>query len=130
MAYPVRFNKTKAEAWLGAIGAGQNIRCPDGGCGLYDMVTLAGVCLSGVMSHGPVAYQAGKEQFEQLPPEHREAREDTFEKDLFAAILICAQMAFAIRADEYDHQFEDEVTALVYMDGVEKIMHPLARVKK
>ena len=94
------------------------------------MLTLAGVCMMGVMTHGPVRYELDKEQYDQLPSEHREASEQTFEKDLFAAITFCAQLAFAIRDAEYDAQFEQVVKALVYLDGDEKVIRAITGVKE
>jgi hypothetical protein len=64
-----------------------------------------------------------------LPPEHREASEETFEKDLFAAITYCAQLAFAVRDEDYDEQFEEVVKAIVYMDGDQKVVRALAGVR-
>ena len=84
------FDKNKAEEWLDALSSGTDMRCPDGGWGVSDMLTLAGVCMMGVMTHGPIRYQLEKAQYDQLPSEHREASEETFEKDLFAAITFCA----------------------------------------
>jgi hypothetical protein len=55
MAYPVKFDKGKVEGWLRAVGQGGDIRGPEGGWGVYDMLGLAGVCLAGVMSNGPIA---------------------------------------------------------------------------
>ena len=108
MAYPVTFDKDKAEEWSDALAHSMDMRCPDGGWGVYDMLTLAGVCMMGVMTHGPISYQLDKSHYEQLPSEHREASEETFEKDLFAAISFCAQLAFAIRDAEYDAQFDQQ----------------------
>jgi len=129
MAYPVTFDKDKAEEWSDALAHSMDMRCPDGGWGVYDMLTLAGVCMMGVMSHGPIRYQLDKEHYDQLPSEHREASEETFEKDLFAAIAFCAQLAFAIRDAEYDAQFQQVVKALVYLDGDEKKARPITGFK-
>jgi hypothetical protein len=129
MAYPVTFDKDKAEEWSDALAHSCDMRCPDGGWGVYDMLTLAGVCMMGVMSQGPIRYQLEKGQYDKLPSEHREASEVTFEKDLFAAITFCAQLAFAIRDAEYDAQFEHVVKALVYLDGDEKGVRAITGVK-
>jgi hypothetical protein len=129
MAYPVTFNKDKAEEWSDALAHSIDMRCPDGGWGVYDMLTLAGVCMMGVMTHGPIRYQLDKANYDQLPSEHREASEETFEKDLFAAITFCAQLAFAIRDAEYDAQFEQVVKAFVYIDGDEKVVRAITGVK-
>ena len=129
MAYPVSFDKEKAEEWSDALAHSCDMRRPDGGWGVYDMLTLAGVCMMSVMTHGPIRYQLDKEQYDQLPSEHREASEVTFEKDLFAAITFCAQLAFAIRDAEFDAQFEQVVEALVYLDGDRKVIRPITGVK-
>jgi hypothetical protein len=129
MAYPVTFDKGKVEDWLRSVGEGGDLRCPERGWGIYDMLCLAGVCFAGVMSNGPIAYQLGKEQYEQMPAEHREAREETFENDLTAAILFCAQLALAIQDGEYDQRYEPILKALVYMQGDQRIVRALAGVK-
>ena len=129
MAYPVTFDKDKAEEWSDALAHGSDMRCHDGGWGVYDMLTLAGVCMMGVMTHGPIRYQLNKEQYDQMPPEHREASEATFEKDLSAAITFCAHLAFAIRDNDYDAQFEQVVKAFVYMDGDAKAIRPITGIK-
>jgi hypothetical protein len=90
------------------------------------MLTLAGVCMMGVMTYGPISYQLDKTHYDQLPSEHREATEETFEKDLFAAITFCAQLAFDA---EYDAQFEHVVKAFIYMDGDKKVIRPISGVK-
>ena len=112
MAYPVTFDKDKAEEWSDALAHGMDMRCRDGGWGVYDMLTLVGVCMMGVMTHGPISYQLDKAHYDQLPSEHREASEETFEKDLFAAISFCAQLVFAIRDEDYDAQFDHVVEAM------------------
>jgi hypothetical protein len=128
MAYPVSFDKGKAEEWSDALAHSLDMRCP-GGWGLYDMLTLAGVCMMGVMSNGPISYQLDKAHINQLPSEHREASEETFEKDLFAVITFCAELAFAIRDERYDARFEQVVKALVYIDGDEKVVRPISGIK-
>jgi hypothetical protein len=130
MAYPVTFEKDKAEEWSDALAHSLDLRHPDGGWGVYDMITLAGVCMMGVMSNGPIRYKLDKARYDQLPSEHREASEETFEKDLHAAISFCSQLAFAIRHDEYDAQFEQVVKAFVYMDGDEKVIRPVTGIKE
>jgi hypothetical protein len=41
-----------------------------------------------------------KAQYDQMPAEHREAREETFEADLTAAVLFCAQLVLAVMDGE------------------------------
>jgi hypothetical protein len=130
MAYPVTFDKDKAKEWLDALTSNSDMRCPDGAWGVYDMLTLAGVCMMGVMSHGPIHYQLDKAHYDQLPSEHREASEETFERDLFGAITFCAQLAIAIREKQYDGRFGQVVKALVYIDGDEKVVRPIAGIKE
>ena len=88
MAYPVTFDKDKAEEWSDALAHSMDIRFPDGGWGVYEMLTLACVCMMGVMTHGPISYQLDKTHYDQLPSEHSEASEETFEKDLFCRHLV------------------------------------------
>ena len=54
MVYPITFHKDKAEEWSDALAHSMDMRFPDGGWGVYDMLTLAGVCMMGVMTHGPI----------------------------------------------------------------------------
>jgi hypothetical protein len=129
MAYPVTFDKDKAGEWSDALGRKREIRCPDGGWGINDMLTLAGVCMMGVMSHGPVHYKLDKERYEQMPYEHREASEVTFEKDLFASICFCSELAFFILDEKYDDRFDEVVKVLIYMDGDEKVIHPITGIE-
>lgn len=80
-------------------------------------------------THGPIRYQLDKSHYDQLPSEHPEASEKTFETDLFSAITFCAQLAFAIRDKKYDEQFEQVVKALVYFDGGEKVVRAITAAK-
>jgi hypothetical protein len=130
MAYPITFAKSEAEAFLAALDARGDIACPAGGWTAYDMLMLAGCCLCGATSHGPVKRRLDPKHYEDLPPEHREASEETFESDLLAVITICSQLAMLILDDEYDRHFEESVTALVYMDGDQKTMHAIKGVKE
>ena len=50
--------------------------------------------MMGVMTHGPISDQLDKTHYDRFPSEHREASEETFAKDLFAAVTFWPQLAF------------------------------------
>ena len=129
MAYPIIFDKEKAQEWLAAVADGRDIRCNDGRWAASDLITLAGVCLMGAMSHGPMRYQVDRTLYEKLPAEHREASDETFEKDLIAAIELSSQLAFSVRDGQYDESFEEVVKAIAYLDGDQKVVRPISGMK-
>jgi hypothetical protein len=56
-----------------------------------------------------------------MPPEHREASEETFEKDLFAATRFCSQLALAIRDGDWERAEEQPDTVNFEVDRANAI---------
>jgi hypothetical protein len=110
MAHPIRFDKDAAERRLEALNSGRPIPPPPGGWTGLDILALAGVCHFAATSHGPV--RSGDPPGAP-PPEDREAREDTFSRDLRVAIEFHSQLAMRVADGQYDEHFEPIVEALV-----------------
>jgi hypothetical protein len=118
MAYPIEFHKEDAEQWLQAVGFGAPLPLPTSGkWSIHTMLALAGVLHFAAMTHGPLHHALSSEQEKKLPPEHREAREETLYQDLALAIEFQSHLAMLVKDDEFDDAFEPLVQAVVYKDA-------------
>jgi hypothetical protein len=118
MAYPIEFHKDDAEQWLQAIRSGAPLPLPASGkWSIHAMLALAGVFHYAVKAYGPLHHALSPEQEEKLPPEHREAREETLLEDLALAIEFHARLVMWVREDKFDAAFEPFVQAVVYRDA-------------
>jgi hypothetical protein len=114
MAHPIRFDEKTAWRWLAALKLGGPIAAASAGWSGLDMLMLAGVCHFAVMSQGPVRPGDWPGDWKALPPEHLEARSDTFFRDLRDAIEFHSQLARLVEEREFDEAFEPRVEALIY----------------
>jgi hypothetical protein len=118
MAYPIEFNKEDAQRWLEAIKTQTPLPMPEsGGWSINAMTALAGVLHFAAVSRGPLHHPLPREQEDRLPPEHREAREETLYQDLTAAIEFNSLLAMLLENDQFDYRFEPLVQAVVYKDA-------------
>jgi hypothetical protein len=108
--YPIQFSKADAERLAATLGAGEGgLQPPGGKWSSLAMIQVAGACLFGAMSHGPI--RPGLPAAHRLPTEHREAVDCDFQQDLHAAIEVCCQLMMAVVDGEYDDRFEEVVMA-------------------
>jgi hypothetical protein len=124
VAHPIRFDEKTARRWLAALKSGGPIAAPAWGWSGLDILMLAGVCHFAAMSQGPIRPGDGPGDWKALPPEHREAREDTFFRDLRLAIEFHSQLARLVEDGEFDQAFEPRVEALVYERDGEFCVQP------
>lgn len=111
----VRFNKAFAEHVLEAIKTGGDIKAPEGGWTVFDMIQVAGVLRFGILSHGPQV--AAMTIPEELHSEHRELIEEQLESSIDAGIGFASVLAMQVADDEYDNGCEEECLCVV--DNVE-----------
>lgn len=123
MTIPVIVVKEQLAYYLDCINNGKAIEAPKGGWNGYDLLTLAGVCFFGRMSHGPASLSDFN--VDDLPPEHREAVYETFNQDLHIALEWYGHKAELVADDKYDDEFERALTALLYLEDGKKCMLPV-----
>jgi hypothetical protein len=108
----VQFDKERVRYLLDCLDGGKPIEAPaGGGWTAWDMLMLAGACQFVVSSQGPLQYRDGA--FEALPAEHREAVNESFLKDLGAAISWAGFCAMLVQDGEYDGTFEPVHLAII-----------------
>ena len=113
MAYPIRFHKEEAEKFLAAIATGEPLLPPGGQWNIYALLAVAGACHFVASSHGPIALSPV--DIASLPKEHREAREETFLRDLGTAIRYYSELTMMVKDGEFDERNEPFVQAIVYL---------------
>jgi hypothetical protein len=116
MAYPIDFDKSNAARWLEAIATGKPLTPPQGGWTAHHLMALAGALHFAAMAHGPLNYILKPDAYEKLPPEHREATEEIFSRDLDAAIRFYSQLTMLVKDGWYDDAFDPVARAVVYQD--------------
>lgn len=127
----VNFNKERAEYLLDCLKHGKPIRPEQNAWTGFDMLALAGACYFCAMSQGPAMYRNAA--FDKLPQERREAVEQTFLNDLFAAIAFYSELTMVVADNRYDEQFEPDVMAVVATEdtgGVQRTAKIAKGVKK
>jgi hypothetical protein len=114
----VHFTKSYVQAVARAIKEGKPIPPPEGpGWTGQAMLTVAGALSACIFSQGPHTHQVAgitEAMRRKMPPEPQEAIEETLFRDIVHGIQFLMHMFFAVVEDEFDHQFEPEVKALVY----------------
>jgi hypothetical protein len=78
------------------------------------MLALAGACYFAAMSRGPLTVPPAA--WEKLPPQYREATEETLFRDLHLAIDYYAQLTMAVKDGKFDDEFEPHVEAVIWED--------------
>jgi hypothetical protein len=116
MAYSIDFDKAIAEQFLDALKSGQPIKPPREQWDIHGALALAGACYFFARSHGPLDLIFSPGAWEQLPREHREAKEETLVADLHLAISFYAMLTEMVNDGEFDKRYEPHVRALIYED--------------
>ena len=127
MAIGVDFDKSKAAYFIDCLANQKPIAPPNGAWTADDMLALAGASFFVVMSHGP--WLNRDIDMSKLPPEHREAKEETFFEDIHVAIEYYGHLSMLVQDDEYDTQFEPRHRAVVFHDTEGKKVIPVDGVK-
>jgi hypothetical protein len=97
----VRFDKATAERFLDSLVNDRPIELPSrAGWTRDDVLALAGACFFAALSHGPPGYNIA--DLDKLPKERREAIEEAFRNDLFAAVEVYSRLARLVMDREYD----------------------------
>jgi hypothetical protein len=122
----VHFDKAFAEQVLDAVETGKPIPLPKGGQWTGNhMLTLAGILYAAVYSQGPHSHQiAGIDAaLLEMHAEKQEAVGDTLSRDIHDGIEFLSMLTFKVMDDEYDAEFEPEMTAVVHEteDGEKKV---------
>lgn len=124
--HAVRFNKQYAEAVLDAIQTGKPIPVQPGGWAGNNLLAAAGVIYAALYSQGPHRRQALglPASLDDTHPETREAVQDTFRRELHAAIDFAGLLTFDVIDRRYDAKFEADVAAVVSAPepGVKKLV--------
>ncbi|WP_439628919.1 hypothetical protein [Gemmata sp.] len=131
--HAIQFNKQHAQDVLAAIQSGEPIPSRTGGWSGHDMLAVAGILYAAVFTQGPHKQQAlglSPADLAKVHPERREAVEESFERDLAAALEFARVLAFKVIDGKYDPQCEAEVTAVVTCtEGGQKRVQPVAGFK-
>jgi hypothetical protein len=115
--YPVRAEKRRLQEIIGSLARGGDIPAPHGEWSVFELLSAAGACFSAAMSRGPMRGKISDIELAKVPPEYREARQETLYADLHAAVEFYAYLAKLAQDNEYDEHFEESVSATVYTDG-------------
>ena len=119
----VNFNKARAEHFLDCLANGKDIKSPEGGWSRFEMLNLAGACLFGVKSQGPVTHDGV--EWSDIHGERREAIEESFEADIHGAIEFAGLLTQRVRDGEYDQHCDRECKAITWIEGDERKIRPV-----
>jgi hypothetical protein len=111
MAIPVHFHKSRAEHILDCLNNRKPIEAPPAGWSGQEMLALAGACLFGALSQGPLSWYF--KDVRQEHKEHREATWETLQDDLLAGIQWHAEATMRVEDGKYDERFDPTHKAFV-----------------
>jgi hypothetical protein len=116
MAEPFTFDRDTCARFLDCVANGKPI---EGRLDRDQMLTLAGVCLFAARTHGTFKQRRGRAgaidyDLGGLPPEHREASDQTSLSDSLAVVNFVAGLAQEVCDDNYDTLYEPVCAAWVF----------------
>ena len=112
----ISFDKAEAERFIDCLKTGKPIASSPQGWTSKDMLALAGACVFGAFSQGPLLNHQLK--VGGLHDEHREALMETLLADLYAALKYYSYLTMLVCSGEYDALgFEARCEASVQIDA-------------
>ncbi len=125
MAFPINFKKQRIARLLDCLELGKPIEpSNEGGWTVNDMLILAGACLFGVASHGPVLVPGADTSSQSS--ERREFIEEQFMGDVRGALDFYGHVAMMLQDGDYDSHFGLEASgAIEFRDGEPTLIMPV-----
>ena len=128
----IQFDKQFVELALDALESGKPIPLPAvGHWSRLDMLTLGGVLLAGVVSHGPDTPQGllTLADFNGLHPERKEAIMQRFHNEIVRAFQFVSGLVGEIIDGTYGESYGEQVQAVLVEDGEMVKVQPVAGFK-
>ncbi len=124
---PVEFDKGRMLKLLASLRIGQSVALEDE---MHDYLAMAGACFMMASRHGPQLLKNRGLDWKEMPQEHQELREERLVDNMTAAITYYSHLCRMLCEGEYDEQFEDYHSAVVFSREKQLRVIPVSGVKK